>query len=178
MILYRPVGKKELALIVESNYSEFPSRLPEQPIFYPVLNRKYAEEIAEKWNTRDKNSGYKGYVTEFEVDDDYISRYEVQTVGASYHQELWIPAEELAEFNSHIKGKIKVIALLLSREEIIDLIKEITDVSDKTEEQIDGLLEKLQNGVLDPEISDYIFWSDMTPEEIADKVLNYKPILL
>ncbi|MDE5569085.1 MAG: hypothetical protein K2J47_05855 [Ruminococcus sp.] len=70
------------------------------------------------------------------------------------------------------------MALLLSREEIIDLIKEITDVSGKTEEQIDGLLEKLQNGVLDPEISDYIFWSDMTPEEIADKVLNYKPILL
>lgn len=110
MILYRPVGEKELALIAESGYSEFPPRLPEQPIFYPVLNRKYAEEIAEKWNTRDKNSGYKGYVTEFEVDDDYISRYEVQTVGASYHQELWIPAEELAEFNSHIIGKIKVTA--------------------------------------------------------------------
>lgn len=67
---------------------------------------------------------------------------------------------------------------MLSREEIIDLIKEITDVSGKTEEQIDGLLEKLQNGVLDPEISDYIFWSDMTPEEIADKALEYKPILL
>lgn len=110
MILYRPVGEKELVLIAESGYGEFPPRLPEQPIFYPVLNRKYAEEIAEKWNTRDKNSGYKGYVTEFEVDDDYISRYEVQTVGASYHQELWIPAEELVEFNSHIIGKIRVIA--------------------------------------------------------------------
>lgn len=109
MILYRPVGENELALIAESGYSEFPPRLPEQPIFYPVLNRKYAEEIAGKWNTRDKNSGYKGYVTEFEVDDDYISRYEVQTVGASYHQELWIPAEELTEFNSHIIGKIRVI---------------------------------------------------------------------
>ena len=110
MILYRPVGEKELALIVESGYSEFPPRLSEQPVFYPVLNRKYAEEIAGKWNTRDKNSGYKGYVTEFEVDDDYISRYEVHTVGKSYHQELWIPAEELAEFNSHITGKIRVIA--------------------------------------------------------------------
>lgn len=113
MILYRPVGEKELVLIEESGYSEFPPRLPEQPIFYPVLHRKYAEEIAKKWNTRDKNSGYKGYVTEFEVDDDYISRYEVQTVGTSYHQELWIPAEELAEFNTHIIGRIKVIAVLL-----------------------------------------------------------------
>lgn len=67
---------------------------------------------------------------------------------------------------------------MLSREEIIDLIKEITDVSGKTEEQIDSLLEKLKNGVLDPEISDYIFWSNMSPEEIADKALSYKPILL
>lgn len=67
---------------------------------------------------------------------------------------------------------------MLSREEIIDLIKEITDVSGKTEEQIDSLLEKLENGVIDPQISDYIFYSDMTAEEIADKVLSYKPILL
>lgn len=110
MILYRPVGEKELALITENGYNEFPPRLPEQPIFYPVLNRKYAEEIAGKWNTRDKNSGYKGYVTKFEVDDDYISKYEVHTVGASYHRELWIPADELSEFNNHIVGKIAVIA--------------------------------------------------------------------
>lgn len=109
MILYRPVGEKELALIAENNYIEFPPRLPEQPIFYPVLNERYASEIAEKWNTRDKNSGYKGYVTQFEIDDTYISRYEVRTVGAAYHQELWIPAEELTEFNSHIIGKIRVI---------------------------------------------------------------------
>lgn len=68
--------------------------------------------------------------------------------------------------------------MLLSREEIIDLIEEITDISGKTEEQIDELLKKLESGVLDPEISDYIFWSNMSPEEIADKALSYKPILL
>ncbi len=68
--------------------------------------------------------------------------------------------------------------MLFSREEIIGLIKEITDVSGKTEEQIDSLIENLEKGVTDPQISDYIFWSDMTPEEIADKVLKYKPILL
>lgn len=67
---------------------------------------------------------------------------------------------------------------MLSREEIIDLIKEITICSDKSEKQIDRLIETLENGVSDPEISDYIFWSDMSPEEIADKVLEYKPILL
>lgn len=47
MILYRPVGTAELKLIKENDYRSFPPRLPEQPIFYPVLNREYVREIAE-----------------------------------------------------------------------------------------------------------------------------------
>lgn len=69
MKLFRPVGTKELELIEQSGFTAFPPRLPEQPIFYPVLNVEYATEIAE----------------------------------------LWVPAEELDEFNRHIIGKIKVI---------------------------------------------------------------------
>ena len=42
MYLYRPVGLNELALIYDSNMLKFPPRLPEQPIFYPVLNQDYA----------------------------------------------------------------------------------------------------------------------------------------
>ena len=52
MILYRPVGTKELSLIAESGYTRFPPRLPEQPIFYPVLNKEYAVEIASGWNAK------------------------------------------------------------------------------------------------------------------------------
>ena len=106
MILYRPVSTAELDLISENDYEKFPPRLPEQPIFYPVLNYEYAREIAEKWNT--KTSDHKGYVTEFEVDDEYIKNFEVHTVGAKHHQELWIPAEELENFNRHITGKIRI----------------------------------------------------------------------
>ena len=109
MRLYRPVGRAELDLIISADYRAYPPRLPEQPIFYPVLNEKYAREIAEKWNKKSADSSYTGYVTTFEIDDGYISQYEVQTVGASYHQELWIPAENLDEFNHHIIGKIQVI---------------------------------------------------------------------
>ena len=46
MILYRPVGTAELKLIEQSGWKAFPPRLPEQPIFFPVLNEKYAREIA------------------------------------------------------------------------------------------------------------------------------------
>lgn len=68
--------------------------------------------------------------------------------------------------------------VLLSKDEIINLIDEITKCGNKSEEEIDGLIEKLEQGVLDPQISDYIFWSEMSPEEIADRALRYKPIEL
>ena len=109
MRLYRPVGQAEYDLIVQSDFTAYPPRLPEQPIFYPVLNERYARQIAEKWNQHSADSQYTGYVTTFEIDDTYIAQFPVQTVGAGYHQELWIPAEELDNFNCHIVGKITVI---------------------------------------------------------------------
>jgi hypothetical protein len=106
-ILYRPVGPKELALIAASGYREFPPRLPEQPIFYPVTNEEYARHIAEHWNV--KQSG-AGYVTRFAVREEHIARYPVQQVGARVHTEHWIPAEELPDFNRNIVGLIEVVA--------------------------------------------------------------------
>ena len=81
MILYRPVGSKELELIKKSNYRRFPPRLVEQPIFYPVLNEQYATEIASSWNVK-YNEDHRGYVTKFEVDDQYCGQFEVHQVGA------------------------------------------------------------------------------------------------
>lgn len=107
--LFRPVGQAELDLIRESGWSRFPPRLPIQPIFYPVLNERYAIEIASRWNTKDEASGFVGYVTRFRVANSVVQRYPVQVVGAAYHQELWVPAEDLDEFNEAIVGPIEVI---------------------------------------------------------------------
>jgi hypothetical protein len=109
-ILFRPVGQQELDLIAAGGWRAFPPRLPFQPIFYPVLNETYAVQIARDWNTRDAASGYAGYVTRFWVQAAFLSRYPVRTVGASRHQEYWIPAEDLEAFNDHIVGRIEVIA--------------------------------------------------------------------
>ncbi len=108
--LYRPVGARELATIAASGYRAFPPRLPAQPIFYPVLNERYADEIAQRWNTNDAASDNKGYVTRFRVRADAIARYPVQIAGAAYHQELWIPADELEAFNAAIVDPIEVLA--------------------------------------------------------------------
>jgi len=70
---------------------------------------EYAREIAKNWNALDANSGYKGYVTTFEVDDEYIKSHTSHTVGNVHHKEYWIPAEELESFNQHIVGEITVV---------------------------------------------------------------------
>ena len=108
--LWRPVGEAELALIRESGWTAFPPRLPHQPIFYPVTNESYAAQIARDWNTRDAASGYVGYVTRFAVRTDYLRRHTARVVGASAHEEYWIPAGELDEFNENIVGPIEVTA--------------------------------------------------------------------
>jgi hypothetical protein len=109
MILFRPVGVKELELIAASGFRAFPPRLAWQPIFYPVLTRAYAIGIARDWNTKDAASGFAGFVTEFEVEDRYAGQFPVQQVGTAGHRELCVPAEELAEFNRHINGVIRVV---------------------------------------------------------------------
>ena len=108
MTLYRPVGEEELRLIEASGFTAFPPRLPEQPIFYPVTNEAYATQIARDWNT--KFGSRRGYVTRFKVAEDFLAQFERQIVGARLHEEYWIPAERLDEFNAHMLGQIEVIA--------------------------------------------------------------------
>lgn len=105
-ILYRPVGPDELALIKASGFRAFPPRLPEQPIFYPVLTEAYATKIARDWNVQASGAGF---VTRFAVRRDFIARYAVQDAGGRQFQEYWIPAAELPAFNDNIVGLIEVI---------------------------------------------------------------------
>jgi len=107
MILYRPVSLQELELMYNDGMKAFPARLPQQPIFYPVLQLEYARQIAADWSA--SNGAFAGYVTQFKVEDEYIGQFEKHTVGASQHQEYWIPAAEMEEFNRQIIGLIKVV---------------------------------------------------------------------
>ena len=105
--LYRLVNQVELNLIAASAWRAFPPRLPEQPIFYPVLNEEYAIQISRDWNVLYYGVGH---VVRFAVATDYLAQFAVQNVGDAQHNELWVPAEQLAEFNDHIQGPIEVTA--------------------------------------------------------------------
>jgi len=67
----------------------------------------------------------------------------------------------------------------LSREELIILVEKIINC-EGTEEEIDQMIEIVEKNVPHPEVSDLIFWDeeDLSPEQIVDKALNYKPIIL
>jgi hypothetical protein len=105
--LYRPTGLRELHVVLQSGMVAWPPRLPEQTIFYPVTNYGYAAQIASAWNT--KSDERAGYVTRFDVSDSYVSRFERRVVGSREHEELWVPAESLDEFNRHLTARIEVV---------------------------------------------------------------------
>jgi len=88
MVLFRPTGARELALVAQSGWRAWPPRLPEQPIFYPVLTFEYAEKIAREMAKRNPP----------------------RTAGGIQHQELWVPAEERSEFNKAIVEDITIVA--------------------------------------------------------------------
>jgi hypothetical protein len=107
IILWRPVGPVELELIKQLKMQAFPPRLPDQPIFYPVLSEEYAVKIARDWNV--PASG-RGFVTRFRVRKVFLDSYQAHEAGGREHREYWIPAEDLTAFNQAIVGAIEVIA--------------------------------------------------------------------
>ncbi|MGH8880564.1 MAG: hypothetical protein ACRD0P_24945 [Stackebrandtia sp.] len=103
--LWRPTGSRELDLVERAEWRAWPTRLADQPIFYPVLNEDYAIRIAREWNVP---AGGSGFVTKFHVDTSYARTLPTQRAGGADKLELWIPAERLAEFNEHLVGTIEV----------------------------------------------------------------------
>ena len=65
----------------------------------------------------------------------------------------------------------------MNREELISLVEKIMKCEGSEEEE-DELLKLLEENVLDPRVSSYIYYEENTPEEVVDKALSYKPIIL
>ena len=68
----------------------------------------------------------------------------------------------------------------MKRRQLIALVNKIIEANG-TEEEIEELIDLFLNNVPDPNADAYIFDSEyekLTPEEIVDKALDYKPFLL
>lgn len=105
VVLWRPTGPQELALVAAAEWRAWPPRLPDQPIFYPVLNRDYAIRIARDWNVQHSGAGF---VTRFRVRRAFLDGYQVHQVGGETILEYWIPAADLDRLNANLIGRIEV----------------------------------------------------------------------
>ena len=65
----------------------------------------------------------------------------------------------------------------MSREELVDLVSKIMNC-EGSEEEIDEMIFLLEKNVGDPQVIDYIYYDEKTPEEVVDLALAYKPIQL
>lgn len=58
------------------------------------------------------------------------------------------------------------------------LINKILNSPDLPEEDLNPYIDELLRLSPDPNIIDYMFWDDLTVDEIIKRVRNYKPIIL
>jgi hypothetical protein len=65
----------------------------------------------------------------------------------------------------------------MTRDELILLVDKIMKCQG-SEKEIDEMIKLLKKNVIDPEVTNYIFYEENTPEEVVDKALAYKPIVL
>ena len=60
---------------------------------------------------------------------------------------------------------------------MIELVRKIKNC-EGNEEEIDDMISLLMQNVIDPQVTDYIYYDEKTPEEVVDLALSYKPIQL
>ncbi|MFU1797446.1 bacteriocin immunity protein [Paenibacillus azoreducens] len=67
----------------------------------------------------------------------------------------------------------------LSKKELLELVEKIMQ-ADGSEQEIDEMIDVLERNVPHPQVSDLIFWNEkeLTPEEIIEEAMNYKPIII
>ncbi|MBP3611328.1 MAG: hypothetical protein J6J42_13450 [Lachnospiraceae bacterium] len=65
----------------------------------------------------------------------------------------------------------------LTRDELVELVRKIMNC-EGSEAEIDEMTFLLMKNVIDPQVTNYIYYDEKTPEEVVDLALAYKPIQL
>lgn len=68
----------------------------------------------------------------------------------------------------------------MTKQELVGLVSKLMNADYASEEERNILIDLLENNVLHPEVTDLIFYPDkeMTPEEVVELALVYRPIIL
>lgn len=65
----------------------------------------------------------------------------------------------------------------MQRQVLVELIRKIQHC-EGTEEEADNDIDLLCRSVGDPQAANYIYYEELSAEEIADKIISYKPLQL
>ena len=68
----------------------------------------------------------------------------------------------------------------MNRSELIEIVKKIKQIPG-SEDELNNLVDIFESNVPDPDAVDYLFqkqYTSLTPEDIVDKALSYKPFYL
>lgn len=65
----------------------------------------------------------------------------------------------------------------LNKDDLVALVR-ILHAGRGSEEDRRRLLEVIERNLIHPRVSDLIFYENLTPEEVVEKALSYKPIQL
>lgn len=106
--MYRPVGLREMMMVLDSGNRRFPDREQGQSVFYPTYSAVHATQMARDWHTKDPYAGFAGFVTAFDMEEEYLQALPLTDRNGKKRQELKIPSSDLAEFNTHIQGPIRI----------------------------------------------------------------------
>jgi O-acetyl-ADP-ribose deacetylase (regulator of RNase III) len=90
----------------------------------------------------------------------------VQTVGAAYHTEWWIPADDLPELNANIIGQIEVIASFGEA----SLTQDDTPVSPTVEAVTGDLLEQDVDAIVNAWNRNFIPWWLLLPQGVSGAI--------
>lgn len=162
MKLYRPVGLYEMSKILDLKGEEFPKEFFNHSLCRVIVNLDYALKVARDWNAKDRNSGYAGFVIEFEVNKSFIDNYTVQCVGKNNGLEYLIPANQISIFNYNIKGKIKIQDAFFGDDYIGINPLAVTGFKEKSPLKQIELLERIRNyNSLDFSGTIYVEWKIM-----------------
>jgi hypothetical protein len=93
-----------------------------------------------------------------------------------YFQNYW-RSISIDEFVDEASNPYPVKVDDITKEELIELVRRVIDI-DTYGNYTSFYLEALEANVLMPEISDLIYFRDLTPDEIIEEALKYKPIVL
>ncbi|NVO85483.1 ADP-ribosylation/crystallin J1 [Hymenobacter terrestris] len=101
VLLYRPVTQAELDWIAASDWLAFPLAQPEPLVFY----------LTPPESVTGLAGADSSYLLRFALFADYAAQLPVEQVGSREPDALLVPAEELAEFNRQLVGRIEVISI-------------------------------------------------------------------